>query len=200
MSSQYNTFPFKTRNSPYCFVKIRSGAFACLISLATRKESASRAVSSTMAHRAMPSKCDPSTNPWVFCTEWGPYWGTLPLKIRVSKDLEGTLNLSRTLPGTAVSTGSQVMSNCDRGLSCVRITCRVQQTRARSSAAATTKKTQTRAEANILKNKTLRICHAKASLRQLSARTAQARPAVCELIDSELSVQNRAEAQQMLRL
>ena len=83
-----------------------------------------------MAHRAMPSKCDPSTNPWVFCTEWGPYcqyyWGTLPLKIRVSKDLEGTLNLSRTLPGTAVSTGSQVMSNCDRGLSCVRITCRVQ--------------------------------------------------------------------------
>ena len=70
-----------------------------------------------------------------------------------SKDLEGTLNLSRTLPGTAVSTGSQVMSNCDRGLSCVRITCRVQQTRARSSAAATTKKTQTRAEANILKTR-----------------------------------------------
>ena len=153
MSSQYNTFPFKTRNSPYCFVKIRSGAFACLISLATRKESASRAVSSTMAHGAMRSKCDPSTNPWVFCTEWGPYWGALPLKIRVSKDLEGTLNLSRTLPGTAVSTGSQVMSNCDRGLSCVRITCRVQQTRARSSAAATTKKTQTRAEANILKTR-----------------------------------------------
>ena len=45
------------------------------------------------------------------------------------------------------------MSNCDRGLSCVRITCRVQQTRARSSAAATTKKTQTRAEANILKTR-----------------------------------------------
>merc|ERR1711939_538823 len=62
--------------------------------------------------------------------------------------------------------------------------------RALSSAAATTKKTQTRTEANTLKTN-----HAKAGLRQLSARAAQARPAVCEIIDSKRCVQNRAEAQ-----